>query len=112
MATDITPEEALEIARFAFPGPAWEFDLDGIVPSHELTWSSYPDEGAWRWNDWDDVHAAEQAVIERGLGERLESAVMHEMAADPASMHPYRTFAPLSARLRALLAVARQEEKT
>ena len=103
---DLSPAELLEIARFAWPDGHWESSEMGSLlnPIAGRTFSC---------RRWQDVHAAELAVIEEGFGAQYGVALSAALNIDLDRFRTHLDFAklataPIDARLRALLRVARE----
>ena len=116
----ITPEEALEIARFAWPENTPHFWRAMPGTSVALRYGSATPL-VFDLDDLAEVHAAELAVIERGHEDQLGMAIcaeifgrVHERDAIRIVQPVYFSdaarlaTAPIDARLRALLRVARE----
>ena len=108
----ITPEEALEIARFLWPeanGMRWYCACGYIW--RDQRGSNNPDQPI---ESWEFVHAAELAVIEGGYREAYANALAYEvLCGNVGTRNEYvllGALAPRDARLRALLRVARQQQ--
>lgn len=76
MTPDLTPAEALEIARFCWPHKDsfwWNDECDQV---HGV---GGPGPRTWDCNDHSDLSAAERVLVERGLGDEYERALLAQM---------------------------------
>jgi hypothetical protein len=114
--------DALIVARWLWPDRAWTRTPSGVAESRPYDGLGERDGDSFDPAIRSHVAAAEVAMVERGLGERYARALLREIASS-AGTHDFgspgayygdiariRT-APLSAIVRALATVAREEER-
>ena len=113
--TNLPDDAALRIARWCWPERQWISNPDNI--DHAIAYSEDPHGWYWDATELDDVRAAEQVVIERGLAEEYGRALCIATKAiicidDDLQYDGIAAIAtaPLDARVRALLTVIEKQE--